>query len=131
MEPDNKVSEMKTGGIDTSSNVDVAKTLTSGIKTREDGLINADNTPANDDINQTINEIFELIDADNNGILEKHEMLKAFLYQPKLIKMVDQFPRLKLFLSPRQFENQFVQLQTAIDGRITRNEFADFISKNI
>ena len=58
-------------------------------------------------------------------------MLRAFVYNPKLIKKIHAFPRLEPFLIPTQFESNFVKFKTNKDGRVTRKEFLEFTTANI
>tara|TARA_A100001015_G_scaffold289843_1_gene362181 strand:- start:699 stop:5183 length:4485 start_codon:yes stop_codon:yes gene_type:complete len=93
--------------------------------------INSNNNTAKENVNHAIEEIFNLIDTDKNGVLEKREMLRAFVYNPKLIKKIHAFPRLEPFLIPNQFESNFVKFKTNKDGRVTRKEFLEFTTANI
>ena len=89
------------------------------------------NAPKSSAINDAIVDIFNCIDKDSNGVLEKREVLRAFVFDPAIIKKVHAFPSLEPFLLPSQFQSSFQKLQTKKDGRITLVEFTEFTKKNI
>ena len=89
------------------------------------------NVPKRSAINDAIVDIFNCIDKDSNGVLEKREVLRAFVFDPAIIKKVHAFPSLEPFLLPSQFQSSFQKLQTKKDGRITLVEFTEFTKKNI
>ena len=89
------------------------------------------NLPANLELkeveNDVLTQIFETIDKDKNGTLEKREILKG-LRNPSVVRSIEGSgsKRLLLFLKPSSFEEAFLSITTETSGHISLDEFKRF-----
>ena len=77
--------------------------------------------------NDVLIHIFQTIDKDKNGTLEKREILKG-LRNPSVVRSIEGSgsKRLLLFLKPSSFEETFLSITTERPGHITVDEFKRF-----
>eukprot|EP00942_MAST-04A_sp_MAST-4A-sp1_P012100 g12100.t1 len=82
-------------------------------------------TPSTNDV---LKEIFEKVDADASGTIEKKELMKALMFDEKVSTIVHQFDHLIPLLKPKHFEEAFMEMNTAHDNHVTVDEFISFAS---
>jgi len=76
-----------------------------------------------------LSAVFECIDKNGNGLLEKQEVIDAAnSADANLIQLCQQIPALKGFLTAQDWEKGFLQMDTNSDGVISWFEFLQFFS---
>eukprot|EP00943_MAST-04B_sp_MAST-4B-sp1_P001922 g1922.t1 len=80
----------------------------------------------------TLTSIFESLDKDNSGTLEKREILKGLRNQ-KIINAIQSSNsnRLLTLLKPSSFEEAFLSIKTETKGHVTLDEFKSFAKENV
>jgi hypothetical protein len=97
----------------------------------EDLVRNHETTEPGKDEDKVLIELFNMIDDDESGTLEKKEILRALMFNPQITNKIKQFPTLSAFLKPRHFKDSFVKLDTKTSGHVTVEEFITFAQLNI
>lgn len=78
-----------------------------------------------------LSTVFQLIDKNGNGFLEKEEVLAAANQaDSKLMDLCNQIPALWSFLDVGKWENAFREMDTNQDGQISWFEFVSFFAKS-
>eukprot|EP00944_MAST-04C_sp_MAST-4C-sp1_P013959 g13959.t1 len=77
-----------------------------------------------------LRRIFYDLDANNNNVVEKRELLRALRDGlPSLYRAVESFPRLKPILRPSSYDQTFLLMSTQREGVVTYDEFKSFCVK--
>jgi Ca2+-binding EF-hand superfamily protein len=74
-----------------------------------------------------LSAVFQCIDKNRNGFLEKHEVVAAAnSADSELVHLCQQIPSLQPFLSVEKWEKHFLDMDTNEDGKISWFEFVRF-----
>ena len=82
--------------------------------------------PPGDDLASSISHVFNLIDSDRSGTLEKKELLKALVFDPDVSMALTKYPTIHVLGKPRHFKDALVKMDTEKNGHITLREFTVF-----
>ena len=77
---------------------------------------------------QTIRNVFQLLDKDGSGSLEKREFIRAMRLSnhPEFKEATKVFPRLTMLLKPRAYEKAFLAMDSQKTGHVSYPEFRSF-----
>ena len=101
------------------------------MKEEENATMQVEEEDGNKEADDMLLELFNLIDDDQSGTLEKKEILRALMFNPEVTSKVKEFPALSGFLKPRHFKESFVKLDTKTSGHVTSEEFLFFAKENV
>ena len=79
-----------------------------------------------------LREVFEVIDKDKNGTLEKRELLVALQHEEvvEMVRKIESEP-LQHLLKPQEFEEMFMAIATTTAGHVTADEFTKFAAEKV
>jgi hypothetical protein len=79
-------------------------------------------------VDEVLGIIFQSMDKDKNGTIEKRELFKALLNSSEnhIANAVKNFPMLAPLLKPKHFEETFLAMDASHDHKITLAHFKDF-----
>jgi Ca2+-binding EF-hand superfamily protein len=73
--------------------------------------------------------LFKLIDADNNGDIDKEELMLAIVNKPEVVLHLKNSGALKGLLHPRTYQKTFASMDTNNDGVISLEEMLSFVDR--
>ena len=76
---------------------------------------------------ETAHALFQLLDTDKSGSLEKREILKATRDNKKIQTLIESNDKLKSLFNPSTYRTAFDSINTSADGHVTLKEFASFL----
>lgn len=79
-------------------------------------------------LDEVLQLIFQKLDSDGNGTLEKREVFKALLDGDAVSSTLESFPMLRPLLKPQHFESTFLQLENASTSATHKVGLKDFTS---
>jgi Ca2+-binding EF-hand superfamily protein len=74
--------------------------------------------------------IFELMDSDNSGMVDQHEMMIALRTNKKVIEFVTTSKLLAPLLLDAEFARTFMAMDPNSDGGVSYDEFVEFMQEN-
>ena len=79
----------------------------------------------------TIMNIFDLMDLNGDGELEKHEIIKAITFRPEVKKLIKENNNISLALKPESLARAMKKMDADGDRTVSREEFARFTLQRI
>ena len=75
-----------------------------------------------------LRRLFDAIDFDNSGTIEKKELLTAFNYNKDVVSLLKRKPSLAILLRPELFKESFFKFDTDENGMVNYEEFVHFVT---
>ena len=79
----------------------------------------------------TIMNLFDLMDLNGDGELEKHEIIKAITFRPKVKKLIKENNNISLALKPESLARAMKKMDVDGDRTVSREEFLRFTLQRI